>query len=209
MYFYRARYYSPALGRFISRDPIEYDDGMNLYEYVRGMAADGVDPMGLLGGTVFSWLFGGGARGRNEKAAQLQMKTARREFEKAKAAAQKAIGKGCDATKHIERAEWAMKMLDDIREGDRRAADEYSGAIGIGLNEGANVGMDFVEDKMKFGLDSEVNARVAGHRDKGYGYLDYTSGVAAGAAATTGQVVEKGIVVTAKVTGMSIGQSTY
>ena len=34
MYYYRARYYSPVLGRFISRDPIDYAGGMNLYEYV-------------------------------------------------------------------------------------------------------------------------------------------------------------------------------
>jgi len=47
MYFYRARYYSPTLGRFISRDPIGYAGGMNLYEYVGGMAVDAVDPMGI------------------------------------------------------------------------------------------------------------------------------------------------------------------
>ena len=47
MYFYRARYYSPTLGRFISRDPIDYDGGMNLYEYVGGMGADLLDPRGL------------------------------------------------------------------------------------------------------------------------------------------------------------------
>ena len=46
MYFYRARYYSPTLGRFISRDPIDYDGGMNLYEYVGGGAVDAVDPSG-------------------------------------------------------------------------------------------------------------------------------------------------------------------
>jgi len=46
MYFYRARYYSPTLGRFISRDPIDYDGGMNLYEYVGGMAVGAVDANG-------------------------------------------------------------------------------------------------------------------------------------------------------------------
>ena len=46
MYFYRARYYSPVLGRFISRDPIDYAGGMNLYEYVGGMAVGAVDPTG-------------------------------------------------------------------------------------------------------------------------------------------------------------------
>ena len=47
MYFYRSRYYSPQLGRFISRDPIGYAGGMNLYEYVGGMAVGAVDPEGL------------------------------------------------------------------------------------------------------------------------------------------------------------------
>jgi len=54
MYFYRARYYSPTLGRFISRDPIGYDGGMNLYEYVGGMTVDDVDPMGLETPTTLS-----------------------------------------------------------------------------------------------------------------------------------------------------------
>jgi hypothetical protein len=41
---YRARYYDPDTGEFISRDPLEYVDGMSLY---RGyFAANGVDPFG-------------------------------------------------------------------------------------------------------------------------------------------------------------------
>jgi len=31
LYYFRARYYSPELGRFISRDPLTFVDGMNLY----------------------------------------------------------------------------------------------------------------------------------------------------------------------------------
>jgi RHS repeat-associated protein len=34
LYLFRNRYHDPSLGRFISRDPTEYEDGMNLYEYV-------------------------------------------------------------------------------------------------------------------------------------------------------------------------------
>ena len=42
--FFRARYYSPEQGRFIGRDPIGYNDGMNLYAgwFVPG----GMDPEG-------------------------------------------------------------------------------------------------------------------------------------------------------------------
>jgi RHS repeat-associated protein len=33
LYYYRARYYDPVKGRFLQRDPLEYLDGANLYEY--------------------------------------------------------------------------------------------------------------------------------------------------------------------------------
>jgi uncharacterized protein RhaS with RHS repeats len=39
--------YSPTLGRFLERDPIGYDDGMNPYEFVHGNPVGLVDPMGL------------------------------------------------------------------------------------------------------------------------------------------------------------------
>ena len=46
--YYRARYYSPNTGRFLSRDPIGYADSMNLYEYVDSRPGILVDPYGLL-----------------------------------------------------------------------------------------------------------------------------------------------------------------
>jgi RHS repeat-associated protein len=48
IYYYRARYYVPELGRFISRDPIGYLGGMSLYEYTQGKPSRRVDPFGLL-----------------------------------------------------------------------------------------------------------------------------------------------------------------
>jgi len=64
MYF-RARYYDPQTGEFISRDPLEYVDGMSLY---RGYFAPGnVDPWGfevILGG--FAGINGTGTESNNQ-----------------------------------------------------------------------------------------------------------------------------------------------
>ncbi len=47
LYFYRARYYDPQAGRFISRDPSGIKGGLNLYAYVRNNPIDRRDPRGL------------------------------------------------------------------------------------------------------------------------------------------------------------------
>jgi RHS repeat-associated protein len=47
LYFYRSRYYSPVLERFISEDPVEYVGGFNFYSYVGGDPVNRVDPLGL------------------------------------------------------------------------------------------------------------------------------------------------------------------
>ena len=47
LYYYRARYYSPELGRFISADPIGYDDHMNMYAYVGNSPTNFSDPSGM------------------------------------------------------------------------------------------------------------------------------------------------------------------
>lgn len=48
LYFYRARYYQPRLGRFISEDPLGLESGRtNFYEYVGGDPISRIDPLGL------------------------------------------------------------------------------------------------------------------------------------------------------------------
>ncbi len=51
LYYNRARYYDPALGRFISEDPAGLSAGINLYAYVGNDPLNGRDPSGLCGGS--------------------------------------------------------------------------------------------------------------------------------------------------------------
>ena len=56
LYFYRARYYNPELGRFLSRDPIGYKGGLGLYAYVGSNPMTGTDPMGMW--RLWDWVLG-------------------------------------------------------------------------------------------------------------------------------------------------------
>jgi RHS repeat-associated protein len=47
LYYYRARYYDPVFGRFLSEDPSQFTRGISLYAYVFNDPANEVDPSGL------------------------------------------------------------------------------------------------------------------------------------------------------------------
>ena len=47
LYNYRARYYDPTTGRFLSEDPIRFHGGQNFYRYVGNDPINRTDPLGL------------------------------------------------------------------------------------------------------------------------------------------------------------------
>lgn len=52
LYFYRARYYNPNIGRFISEDPVAIDDDLSPYVYVGNRPSIRIDPTGLVASTA-------------------------------------------------------------------------------------------------------------------------------------------------------------
>jgi RHS repeat-associated protein len=54
LYYYKARMYSPALGRFLQTDPVGYKDDLNWYAYVANNPVNFTDPTGTIAASGFA-----------------------------------------------------------------------------------------------------------------------------------------------------------
>jgi hypothetical protein len=58
LFYMRARYYDPEVGRFITKDPIGFAGGLNLYGYVANNPVNSIDPSGLFIGGILARILG-------------------------------------------------------------------------------------------------------------------------------------------------------
>ncbi|MDI6451757.1 RHS repeat-associated core domain-containing protein [Anaerobaca lacustris] len=59
LYYYRARYYNPTIGRFLQTDPIGYADGMNWYAYCHNNSVNHTDPYGREASGIYGHVWDG------------------------------------------------------------------------------------------------------------------------------------------------------
>jgi len=71
LYYYRARYYDPEVGRFISEDPLGFEAGINFYTYVENAPIHTRDPSGLLSEVIVFEGVGSGASSQGHVAANI------------------------------------------------------------------------------------------------------------------------------------------
>ena len=111
LYYYRARYYNPETGRFISEDPIGFRDGdLNLYRYVGNNPVNQVDPSGNGVFTCIAAL----AVGKSVSFAT---------------AIKKAVSEGLSLTRRINELENRLRELEDSNNNNKMCKQEKDKAM--------------------------------------------------------------------------------
>lgn len=128
LYNYKARIYSPTLGRFLQTDPTGYDDGLNWYTYVGNDPMNRSDPTGTAG-------CGGESTSEREKLGQTDCENYKDKQEQAKRDVA-AVKAGLDAyranPKSAKGVEFANAMTNAFGKGALSAANlsKLDGALG-------------------------------------------------------------------------------
>lgn len=142
--YYRARYYSPEMQRFVSRDPISFTGGsVNLYGYVGQSPANFVDPLGLWSVSLEGYAIVGGGLVVGQNPNGKFFATAR-------------VGIGGGGGIQIDPSgsspgyeEAALYGRQNIRLGLFAAANIAAGPLTSGINIGDGVHLQSCPDKVK------------------------------------------------------------
>lgn len=165
LYYYKARYYSPLIGRFLSPDPLGYADGLNLYAYVGNDPVNFTDSTGelanfIVGGGV-SVLIGGATR----------FLTGQKVFDRNAILADAALGAAgvgvVSATKNLVQAVRAGRGIHRSRAlgkvGERAVGISQPGTKGIRVPETGKV--RFPDRVTPSSIDEVKNVATIGRRD--------------------------------------------
>lgn len=119
LYHYKARLYSPSLGRFLQTDPIGYDDQINLYAYVANDPVNSTDPSGQ---NKVTWLVET-AKGLWKRVSEKQALSSRQAGKNVRAEGPGLVGKG----KRLEAKNQGSKAAVRRHEPHRNGNPEHRG----------------------------------------------------------------------------------
>jgi RHS repeat-associated protein len=154
--YYRARWYDPQLGRFISEDPIEFAGGANWYAYVNNNPANLIDPFGLYPETIEIPNVGNATAEQQQRFKEAYLDAIKR-LQKPKCA--KAFGGLKKALKALKKAKFCFKNLGEPYE---LPAHVYVPPLTNARTEGNNV---FINSEGAF---MSQKAMIPVRRNPGY-----------------------------------------